>query len=116
MFKSSIHLNSVDKFTYLQFLLEGPASRSLAGLQLPAPEAIETLKKRFGNKQQIIHRNSDSLLDLEPVQSPSNTRAVWQGGISSMWSQVTECPTGFIWEHVVQNAGEQSATGNKTNC
>jgi len=69
----------VNKFTYLQSLLEGPASRAIAGLQLTAPnyaEAIQTLKKKFGNKQQIIHRHMDSLLVLEPVQSPSNTRAL----------------------------------------
>ena len=64
MFESYIHLNSslsaVDKFTYLQSLLKGPASRAIAGLPLTAPnyaETIETLKKRFGNRQQIIHRH-----------------------------------------------------------
>jgi len=69
----------VDKFTYLQSLLEEPALCAIAGLHLTAPnnaETIETLKKRFGNKQQIIHRHMDSLLDLEPVQSPFNTRAL----------------------------------------
>ena len=83
MFESSIHLNpslsAVDKFTYLHSLLEGPALRAIAGLQLTDPnydEAIDTLKKRFGNKQQIISRHMDSLLELESVQSGSNIKAL----------------------------------------
>ena len=60
-FESSIHLHptlsTVDKFTYLTSLLEGPAMRAVSGLKLTSSnyaEAIDTLKKRFGNKQQII--------------------------------------------------------------
>lgn len=51
-FESSIHLHptlsAVDKFTYLNSLLEGPAMRAVAGLKLSAgnyTEAIDTLKK-----------------------------------------------------------------------
>ena len=65
-FKFSIHLHptlsAVDKFTYLTSLLEDPAMRAVAGLKLTSAnyaEAIDTLKKRFGNKQQIISRHMD---------------------------------------------------------
>ena len=82
-FESSIHLNptlsAVDKFTYLNSLLEGPAMRAVAGLKLSAgnyTEAIDTLKKRFGNKRQIISRHMDTLLELESVSSVNNIRAL----------------------------------------
>ena len=82
-FESSIHLNSgltaVDKFHYLSSLLEGPAFAAVAGLKLTAPnytEAIDTLMKRYGNKQLIIVRHMDTLLELEPVASSTNIKAL----------------------------------------
>ena len=82
-FESSIHLNptlsAVDKFTYLDSLLEGPAMRAIAGLKLSAgnyTEAIDTLKKRFGNKRQIISHHMDTLLELESVSSVNNIKAL----------------------------------------
>ena len=82
-FESSIHLNTtltaVDKFNYLNSLLEGPALAAVAGLKLTTAnyaEAIDTLKKRFGNKQQIISRHMDTLLELESVTSSNNTKAL----------------------------------------
>ena len=47
----------------------------MAGLKLTEPnynEAIDTLTKRFGNKQLIISRHMDTLLELEPVTAPTN--------------------------------------------
>ena len=82
-FESSIRLHptlsAVDKFTYLTSLLEGPAMRAVAGLKLTSAnyaEAIDTLKKRFGNKQQIISRHMETLLELESVTSPNNIKAL----------------------------------------
>ena len=82
-FESSIHLNpgltAVDKFHYLSSLLEGPAFAAVAGLKLTAPnytEAIDTLTKRYGNKQLIIARHMDTLLELEPVTSSTNIKAL----------------------------------------
>ena len=51
----------------------------MAGLKLTEPnynEAIDTLTKRFGNKQLIISRHMDTLLELEPVVSPTNIKAL----------------------------------------
>ena len=78
-----IHVNptltAVDKFQYLISLLEGPAFAAVAGLKLTEPnynEAIDTLTKRFGNKQLIISRHMDTLLELEPVTAPTNIKAL----------------------------------------
>ena len=82
-FESSIHnnpvLTAVDKFQYLISLLEGSALAAVAGLKLTEPnynEAIDTLTKRFGNKQLIISRHMDTLLELEPVVLPTNIKAL----------------------------------------
>ena len=81
-FESSIHINTsltaVDKFQYLISLLEGSAFAAAAGLKLTEPnynEAIDILTKRFGNKHLIICRHMDTLLELEPVASPTNIKA-----------------------------------------
>ena len=81
--ESNIHLNSTlsaaDKFTYLHSLLDGPAMRAIAGLKPTAPnykEAIDILRKRFGDKQQIISRHMDTLLGLESVTLASNVKAL----------------------------------------
>ena len=82
-FESSINLNTtltaVYKFNYLNSLLEGPALAAVAGLKLTTAdysETLDTLKKRFGNKQQIISRHMDTLLELESVTSSNNTKAL----------------------------------------
>ena len=70
-FESAVHnnpsLSTVDKFTYLHALLEGPAARSIQGLALTDANysaATEILKSRFGNTQQIISAHMDDLLKL----------------------------------------------------
>ena len=69
-FESSIHnntdLSEIDKFNYLKSLLEGTAREAISGLTLTSTnykEAIAILKKRFGNKQQIISKHMDILLE-----------------------------------------------------
>ena len=83
LFESSIHyhpdLSDIDKFNYLHTLLEGPASDAISGLQLTSPnynEAISILKKRFGNRQQIITKHMDLLMNIDPVTSPHNLKAL----------------------------------------
>ena len=51
----------------------------MAGLKLTElnyNEAIDTLTKWFVNKQLIISRHMDTLLELEPVVSPTNIKAL----------------------------------------
>ena len=73
-FESSIHKNPklapIDKFNYLNSLLMKPALDAISGLSLTASnyeEAIAILKKRFGNKLQIINRHMDILVNVSPV-------------------------------------------------
>ena len=82
-FESSVHGNSelsdVDKFNYLNSLLEGTAAEAVSGLKLTAinySEAIAILKKRFGNKQQIIMKHMEILLHIEPVTSQYNIKGL----------------------------------------
>ncbi len=70
-FDSSVNKNptisTIDKFNYLQGLLEGPASRVIQGLPLTEANyhtALKLLEERFGNTQQIISMHMDDLLQL----------------------------------------------------
>ena len=70
-FDSAIHsngaLNKIDKYNYLNSLLEGPAARAVQGLTLTQANydsAIELLKSRFGKPQQVISAHMDELLHL----------------------------------------------------
>jgi hypothetical protein len=72
----SIHdnpnLTDAEKFNYLRSLLECTALDSISGLSLTAPnykEAVAVLERRFGNKQQIIAKHMDALMNLEAVTS-----------------------------------------------
>ena len=82
-FSSSIHsnptLSSVDKFNYLSSLLESSAAEAIAGLTLTAAnynEAIETLKKRFGNPQLIVNRHTEALLNIAAVSSNHDVKGL----------------------------------------
>ena len=60
-------ISKIDKFNYLNSLLEGTAALTIQGLTLTADNydsAIELLKKRFGNTQQIIAIHMEELLRL----------------------------------------------------
>lgn len=82
-FESTVHnndaLSDIEKFNYLTSLLERSAREAVSGLALTAAnyhKAIDTLKKRFGCKQQIVNKHMDALLQLEAVVSSHNTRAL----------------------------------------
>ena len=65
---------AIDKLNYLVNLLEGPAYRAISGLELTGANyanAVQILKTRFGNKQQIISTHMQALLGLQ--NSPSAT-------------------------------------------
>ena len=75
-FESAVHTNpdltGMDKFNYLHSLLDKSAAEAVSGLKLTAAnyeEAVSILRKRFGNKQQIINKHMDALLALEPATS-----------------------------------------------
>lgn len=76
---SSPGLSTIDKFNYLRSLLEKSAAESISGLTLTADnykEAVSILKRRFGNKQQIISKHMDALLHLEAVSSQNNLKGL----------------------------------------
>ena len=82
-FKSSIpennEITSVDKFNYLNSLLEGSAAAAIAGLMLSDVnynEAVTILTKRFGNRQQIVTKHMDALMGLEAVTSNHNLKGL----------------------------------------
>ena len=57
---------------HLNVLLAGSAKDALSSLSLSATnytEAVAVLKKGFGNKQQVVNKYMDLLLQLEAVES-----------------------------------------------
>ena len=84
-FESSVHNNTklapIDKFNYLNSLLLKSASEAISGLSLTAAnydEAVAILKRRFGNKQLIINRHMETLLNINSVKSGFNIQALRQ--------------------------------------
>ena len=73
-YSSSIHENSdlseIDKFNYLRSLLEKSAAEAVSGLKIFSAnyqEAVDNLKNRFGNQQQIVNAHMNALLNLTKV-------------------------------------------------
>ena len=82
-YQTAIHdnhdLSAIDKFNYLRSLLQGSALESIAGLNLSSSnyeEVIAILKKRFGNKQRIIARHMDLLLNVDPVKAEHDLKSL----------------------------------------
>ena len=79
-YESAIHLNStlsnVDKFNYLWSLLEKSANAGLTLSSANYIEAIEILKKQFGNKQMIVSKHMEILLNLTAVSGEHDLRGL----------------------------------------
>ena len=78
-YEAAVHknpdLSEIDKFMYLKTLVEKSAREAINGLTLTAAnyhEAVSILEKRFGNKQTIISKHMDMLLNIEAVTSQHN--------------------------------------------
>ena len=64
-------LEDIEKFNYLHFYLEGEAFRTIPGIKLTDknyPEALEVLRRRYGNKQRIISAHMNELLNIKEVE------------------------------------------------
>ena len=79
-FQSAVHnnrtLSAIDKFNYLNSLLEDAAARTIQGLPLTSQNyeaAVKLLKDRYGKPQQIISAHMDELLKITPC---SNDKSV----------------------------------------
>ena len=60
-------LTKIDKLNYLVSLLEGTASRAIAGLPITEENydaAVDIINKRFGKPQQLISAHMDKLLKI----------------------------------------------------
>jgi len=85
-YNSAIHSNTqlskIDKFNYLQGLLDGAAARSIKGLTLTETNydnVIDLLKKTFGRPKQIVAAHMDELIKI-PVcvnECPQSLRSVY---------------------------------------
>ena len=76
---SNEELSAIQKYTYLRSLVEGQAKEAIAGLSLSTENysnAVKILKKRFGNKQSIIAKHMDILLNIEQVTAANNLVAL----------------------------------------
>ena len=85
-FESAVHqnpqLSKIDKFNYLNSLLEGRVIRAVQGLTVSEDNyqaAIDILQQRFGKPQQIISVHMDELMKIPPrtVDKPSQLRYVY---------------------------------------
>jgi hypothetical protein len=75
-------LSPIDKFNYLNSLLEGAAARAIQGLSLTSANyehAIALLKERFGKPQRVITSHMDELLKIPSCNkdNPSSLRYVY---------------------------------------
>ena len=82
-YKAAIHedseLSDIDKFTYLRSLLEHTASEAISGLTLTAAnyaEAVDILRKRFGDNDRIIESHMEALAGLKAVSSSHKLQAL----------------------------------------
>ena len=79
----SIHKNTniatIDRFNHLNSLLEKTASEVITGLPITTlhyEEAVTILKDRFGNKQMIINKHVEGLLNMAPVTSNNDLKGL----------------------------------------
>ena len=82
-FNSAIHenpeLSKVDKFNYLRSMVTHGALEAISGLTLTGAnydKAIEILWKRFGNKQLIINKHMEQLLNTDGVTSQHDVKGL----------------------------------------
>lgn len=82
-FERLVHHNSdlqtADKLNYLTSVLTGEAQRAIAGLQLTGDcyqGAIEILKERFGNKEDLMQDHLNSLLDIPSVKTTGDAKGL----------------------------------------
>ena len=71
------NLSNVQKFTYLQGYLEGPALKCIEGMTLSNEnyiQALKQLKDRYGNPQLITSTHMSKLLKQEKVFNSKNVK------------------------------------------
>ncbi|KAK8774839.1 hypothetical protein V5799_010628, partial [Amblyomma americanum] len=72
-------LTDTDRFHYLRASVTGDAAAALAGLPSTSRcynDAIQLLRKRFGNEELLAQEHLKSLIDLKPVRSSDDVRGL----------------------------------------
>ena len=72
-------LSNIDKLKYLQNSLIGEAAQTIAGLQIKSEnysEATELLEKRYGNKQIILSRHIEDLMNSPKISANEDLRGI----------------------------------------
>ncbi|KAK8761297.1 hypothetical protein V5799_027436 [Amblyomma americanum] len=72
-------LTDTDRFHYLRASVTGDAAAALAGLPSTSRcynDAIQLLRKRFGNEELLVQEHLKSLIDLKPVRSSEDVRGL----------------------------------------
>ncbi|XP_077550601.1 uncharacterized protein LOC144163738 [Haemaphysalis longicornis] len=72
-------LSSIDKYNFLRVSVTGDAATAIAGLSPTARcynDAVQLLKKRFGNEELLIQEHFKKLIDLKPVRSSEDVRGL----------------------------------------
>ena len=79
-FESSVNkntkLSAIEKFSYLRSKLTGEARSAISGLSLSNENyqiAIDILKERFGNEQEVIDLHYNRLISLRPATSNTSS-------------------------------------------
>ena len=72
-------MSDIDKFTYLISLLEHTASEAISSLTQTTAnyaEAVDILRKRFGDNDRIIESHMEALAGLKAVSSSHKLQAL----------------------------------------
>ena len=72
-------LKDIERFNYLHSYLEGEAFRTIQGIKLTDknyPEALEILRRRYGNKQRIISAHMNELVNMKKVERDRNLQGL----------------------------------------
>ena len=70
-------LKEIEKFNYFHSYLEGETFHTIQGIRLTYknyPEALEVLRRRYGNKQRIISAHMNKLLNIKKVERDRNVQ------------------------------------------
>ncbi|KAK8773557.1 hypothetical protein V5799_011910 [Amblyomma americanum] len=82
-FEVAVHknteLSNIDRLNYLKTLLTGEAVTAIAGLQASGDcysDAVDILRQRFRNPEAFVQDHMQGLIDVKPVFSARNVRAL----------------------------------------
>ena len=120
---SNTSLSGIEKFSYLRSRLRGPALETILGMRMDNAnyqEAVTVLKGRFGNKQQIITKHMEVLMNIDPVTSNSNIKSLRhlydtvEAQVRSL--QSSRCHFRVLWMSVIIYFNDQTSFMSSPDC